>query len=117
MCGDSQHNRTLTGQIRAPAGHFDLLLKPALISGVELGFFLIYPPGWLWYIRHIHVSQFPLATPIAITTLQNLCGFTRQGWCMARKILVVEDHQKMRELLVRLLSGEGYEVTGAVDGR
>ena len=36
---------------------------------------------------------------------------------MARKILVVEDHEKMREVLVRLIRCEGYEVTEAVDGR
>src|SRR5687767_1322196 len=36
---------------------------------------------------------------------------------MTQKILVVEDHKKMREALASLIKGEGYEVTEARDGR
>jgi DNA-binding response OmpR family regulator len=42
-------------------------------------------------------------------------------WCdannhMAKKILIVEDDKFLRELIVRKLSNEGYEVVEAVDG-
>ena len=35
---------------------------------------------------------------------------------MAKKILIVEDDKFLRELIVRKLSNEGYEVIEAVDG-
>lgn len=35
---------------------------------------------------------------------------------MAKRILVVEDDNSIRELLVELLQSEGYEVTSAVNG-
>jgi DNA-binding response OmpR family regulator len=35
---------------------------------------------------------------------------------MAKKILIVEDDKFLRELIVRKLSNEGYEVAEAVDG-
>jgi len=35
---------------------------------------------------------------------------------MAKKILIVEDDKFLRELIVRKLSNEGYEVVEAVDG-
>ena len=35
---------------------------------------------------------------------------------MAKRILIVEDDNSIRELLVELLQGEGYDVTSAVNG-
>ena len=35
---------------------------------------------------------------------------------MAKRILIVEDDHSIRELLVELLQGEGYDVTSAVNG-
>jgi len=35
---------------------------------------------------------------------------------MSKRILIVEDDNSIRELLVELLQGEGYDVTSAVNG-
>jgi DNA-binding response OmpR family regulator len=35
---------------------------------------------------------------------------------MAKKILVIEDDKFLRELIIRKLTGEGYEASEAVDG-
>src|SRR5918993_713759 len=36
---------------------------------------------------------------------------------MSRKVLVVKDHKKMREMLASLISRAGFEVTEAINGR